>query len=41
MVDDDTWSGALHRLWQAASDTVSSPSLGSALLLLLVVAPGV
>ncbi|EGE42790.1 SpoIIE family protein phosphatase [Streptomyces sp. SID4928] len=41
MVDDDTWSGALHRLWQAASRAEEVAALADDVYAPLLATPGV
>ncbi|MFD5690155.1 PP2C family protein-serine/threonine phosphatase [Streptomyces rubiginosohelvolus] len=41
MVDDDTWSGALHRLWQAASRAEEVAALADDIYAPLLATPGV
>ncbi|MEU8597493.1 MULTISPECIES: PP2C family protein-serine/threonine phosphatase [Streptomyces] len=41
MVDDDTWSGALHRLWQAASRAEEVGALADDVYAPLLATPGV
>ncbi|WGP11797.1 GAF domain-containing SpoIIE family protein phosphatase [Streptomyces sp. SH5] len=41
MVDDDTWSGALHRLWQAASRAEEVSALADDVYAPLLATPGV
>ncbi|MFJ6510461.1 PP2C family protein-serine/threonine phosphatase [Streptomyces sp. NPDC091406] len=41
MVDDDTWSGALHRLWQAASRAKEVAALADDVYAPLLATPGV
>ncbi|MGW8491464.1 PP2C family protein-serine/threonine phosphatase [Streptomyces sp. NPDC055886] len=41
MIDDDTWSGALHRLWQAASRAEEVAALADDVYAPLLATPGV